>query len=434
MWLAFWAIPVVALTTLVALAGPVGADAAQRIVHPYRSFASRDQYRVGQLTGVVSARAVGYRRHRVSLGALRKHLHSSVIALSPTGRPVRLSTTKAGTRRPLAHPRRHRSLVLITRAQSTPAEDSPSVAGPTRPLAGCWTAFAAKGAWNTPLSATPTYAPNSASSVATMQPDTARLSSDPTQYTMPVYYADATTPSVTVTYTGWFSDVTNGGRTLNTYRHSGNLTRQRVQAPVPAGAAPGSGDDANVIIINRDTGDEWDMNSFTTTATGLQVSNVGHYNVAWTGVPPAASVNNGNPYWNNGAGVPLLGGLVRPCEIAQGHIDHALSFAFPATTPEFVFPAIKSDGKDPIASGMAEGTRLQLDPTIADATIHGWGCNGACFTIAKALQRYGMYVLNGSGRPKVQLEDDSTAHWGTTINANTVSPIPLSDFKALATH
>ena len=61
---------------------------------------------------------------------------------------------------------------------------------------------------------------------------------------------------------------------------------------------------------------------------------------------------------------------------------------------------------------MAEGTRLQLSPAITDATIKDtWRCTGACFTIAKALQRYGMYIADGGGRPKIMPEFEGTAHW-----------------------
>jgi hypothetical protein len=40
-----------------------------------------------------------------------------------------------------------------------------------------------------------------------------------------------------------------------------------------------------------------------------------------------------------------------------------------------------------------------------------------------------MYVIDQSGRPKVMLEYEGTAHWGGAVDAATVSPIPLSAFK-----
>ncbi len=69
---------------------------------------------------------------------------------------------------------------------------------------------------------------------------------------------------------------------------------------------------------------------------GVGASNGYHYNTAWSGVPPRG-------FSSRGAGVPYLAGLVRKCEIEQGHIDHALAFVYPRTTARFVFPATKSD-------------------------------------------------------------------------------------------
>ena len=322
-------------------------------------------------------------------------------------------------------------LALAVVATGCPPPPPPPPPPPSH--SDCVPPYQATSAFNVPIAKPAAYAPNSSALVATMNPDGgAKLTSDPTQYTMPVFYVTSQTPLVTVTYSGWYSEVSNGGSTLNTYRFSGDLTKQKVDVPVPPSAVPGDGNDQNIIILNLDNGDEWNLNTFEQDSKGVTATNVGRYNTAWSGVPPAQSVNNGNPYWNNGAGVPLLGGLVRPCELQQGRIEHALSFAYPDPTPQFIFPATKSDGTTPVGFGMPEGTRLQLDPSISDATIRGWGCTDSCFTIAQALQEFGMYLLNGSGRPKLMVEDESTARWGGLVSSTTPSPIPLDRFKVVA--
>jgi hypothetical protein len=153
-----------------------------------------------------------------------------------------------------------------------------------------------------------------------------------------------------------------------------------------------------------------------------------HYNVRWSGVPPRD--RSGRPFGSRGAGVPYLAGLVRPCEVRRRRIAHALAFAYDYPSADFVYPATKSDGAGP-PDGMAEGTRLQLDPGIGRAEIERWGCRGPCMTIAVALQRYGMYVIDNSGRPKIMLEYEDTARWNGRLDAETVSPIPLSAFNVL---
>jgi hypothetical protein len=71
------------------------------------------------------------------------------------------------------------------------------------------------------------------------------------------------------------------------------------------------------------------------------------------------------------------------------------------------------------------GTRLQLDPTVDARTIEReWKCTGPCLTIARALQRYGMYLIDTSGRSKLIVEYEGTARWQGAITASTPSPIP----------
>jgi len=130
-----------------------------------------------------------------------------------------------------------------------------------------------------------------------------------------------------------------------------------------------------------------------------------------------------------------MAGLVRPWEIAQGQINHALAFAYNSPSSAFVYPASKSDGGNfggVLGTDLPEGSRLQLDPTLSDATIQSWGCNGACLTIAHALQKYGMYTVDHSGSTKIYLEDQSTAHWDASITRSLVSPIPLSKFRVIS--
>ena len=75
---------------------------------------------------------------------------------------------------------------------------------------------------------------------------------------------------------------------------------------------------------------------------------------------------------------------------------------------------------------MAERSRLQLDPDLAQADLAGAGCTGHCFTIAKALQRYGMYLIENLGRRKVMTEGRKARPLGEARStASTVSPIHL---------
>ncbi len=284
----------------------------------------------------------------------------------------------------------------------------------------CPRPYSVKSPWNTPIRAGAAYDPSSRARLGALDSD---LTSDPTQYTYPVYHVSRGTPRQRVTIRGVFSDVFAGGHRMR--------IRQgvRLSIPVPASASGAAGSDAQIVIINRATGDEWGAWQLTRTGGGYSAENGYHYNTRWTGVPPRSQ--GGSPFGSRGAGVPYLAGLVRPCEIRRGRIDHALAFAYDSPSARHVYPATKSDGNGRGLSALPEGTRLQLDPSLSAARIRSWGCRGACAVAARALQRYGMYVIDSSGRAKLIFEYEGTAHWHGRVTARTVSPIPITAFRVL---
>jgi hypothetical protein len=277
----------------------------------------------------------------------------------------------------------------------------------------CARPYAAWSPWNTPLVGAQ-YQADSAAGVKLIQGG--QLSSDPTQYTYPLYYVTRQTPRVQVKLDGWYSNVGRRGRSIS------NREKPTLQLPIPAGAHAAEGSDGQMIVIDRRTGDEWGMWQYDGSSSGGRATNGYHYNIRWSAVPPQRFVSRG-------AGVPYLTGLVRPCEIRRGRITHALAFAFPTPSREHVYPATKSDGSGRRGVDIPEGARLQLDPSISASQIRGWGCRNACFTIARALQRYGMYLIDNSGRPKIMMEYENTAHWRGKVTAKTPNPIPLDAFK-----
>jgi hypothetical protein len=242
------------------------------------------------------------------------------------------------------------------------------------------------------------------------------LTSDPTQYTYPVYYADSSTPLYSVKLSGRYSNVTSE-TTIQV------LSAPRVSVPLSPSAVAAAGSDSQLIILKPSTGDEWGFWKLYKDSSGNWYATNGyHYNTNWSGVPPSG-------FGSRGAGVPYLAGLVRPCEIARGYIDHALAFAYDYPTGSFVWPATKSDGKGTLANDMPEGARLQLDPSLTADQLAAMGISGPALVAAQALQRYGMYLIDASGHEKVMFEYEGTAHWNGLITASTVSKIPLSRFR-----
>jgi hypothetical protein len=223
---------------------------------------------------------------------------------------------------------------------------------------------------------------------------------------------------------GTYSDVARGGRGL--VMRSGATVRLHL----PPSATPSPGSDGQLILLDRRTGDEWGFWQLHRDASGRYSAENGyHYNTRWSGVPPHS--RSGNAFGSRGAGVTYLAGLIRPCEIAQGHIDHALALAYDSPSPHWVFPASKSDGGGNPGVDMPEGARLRLDPSLSRARLTRLGCRGACLIIARAMQVYGMYIIDNSGHAKVMAEDNRTAHWRGRVTRSTVSHIPVSALRLL---
>ena len=131
-----------------------------------------------------------------------------------------------------------------------------------------------------------------------------------------------------------------------------------------------------------------------------------------------------------------MAGVVRPEEIAQGHIDHAIAFATPYTRADYIAcPATHTDGKYADPAAMPEGARIQLDPSInVDAqTWPRWKK-----IIARALQTYGAILVDTSGtlalRGEANLDRgyDAWAKAGVTGSVN-LSALPWDQMRVLET-
>ena len=96
-----------------------------------------------------------------------------------------------------------------------------------------------------------------------------------------------------------------------------------------------------------------------------------------------------------GSGFALLNGVIWPDELKVGRIDHALAFAYDLTRAGGpVSPATDSDGTSRGSDTMPEGARVQLDPTL---DLDSLGLTDYEKTIAKALQEYGMILVDDGG-------------------------------------
>jgi hypothetical protein len=270
--------------------------------------------------------------------------------------------------------------------------------------------------WNLKIGPKPVFDPNSDMYIAQFH---GPFGANPNMYAKPVYEVSQSTPRKSVIVSRWYSNVINNGT---------KLIRQRevtVTIPIPDNAVPAKGRDAHIILWDPKTGDEWGFWQAEPQRDGTWVVRNGyHYNTNWKGVPPVG-------FLSRGAGLPYLAGLIRPWELEQGRIEHAIAFAVNYPSRFHIYPATRSDGKG-LPPDLPVGARLQLDPTLTDKDFQGWGLSREGQVIAKALQEYGMILTDGGGHPKISIEYEGTAHWGRLLDKDIVKNIPYSGFKVLS--
>ncbi len=211
----------------------------------------------------------------------------------------------------------------------------------------------------------------------------------------------------------------------------GRQTRFRV----PPGAVAGGGADRPMVILDPSHPDfgrhtELRLWQASVLSTGLSAAGAGlfHYNSDGAILNPDGSRSLSLPFRGSGtgSGMSILAGLIRPAEVRQGAIEHALRFTYSARdfTDRYRPPASKTDQpngtttRDP-QSAMDMGMRLQLDPSVdcAARTVPGAGPASAQTRLLRmvcvALQRYGMIAVDGTEDRGLlfQMENQETAPW-----------------------
>jgi hypothetical protein len=278
--------------------------------------------------------------------------------------------------------------------------------------------------WNTPIGPSPRYDPHSQQMISNLV-----LSNDgeiltPDTYNYPVYFADANTPRWDVPCTTYLCAVWNGD--------SGSRTDLLTSVPIPVNAQPSPDTDGRMIIIDTTTYAEYDLWRAERGTTGWTTGSGSIYNILWNGTP---ELNN-----SRGSGIPSYAGLLRPWEILQGRIQHALAFGYTEPAQDkCVFPASKTDGDSKLLFAIPEGARIQLDPSLTDKDFDQMGLDRAGKIIAKALQQYGMILVDHSGSYKIYLEDlannpYTTQKWtdpAIRLTNETIANIPYTYFRVL---
>jgi hypothetical protein len=206
------------------------------------------------------------------------------------------------------------------------------------------------------------------------------------QYSAPVYTVGAEQPTSKV-----LLKPTSGGWAEPQLQAAFN------SVPIPANAQPAAGTDEHLVVWQPSTNEMWEFwelrkeNGGWVASYGGAMQNVsqspGYYSESsWSGA---------KAYWGATAtSLPLVGGLLTIKELQEGHINHAIAMAIPEPSPEYVWPAQRSDGFSHNAGAIPEGTIFRLPASVNVAQL-----NLPPFVrmLATAAQEYGVVVRDTSG-------------------------------------
>jgi hypothetical protein len=225
---------------------------------------------------------------------------------------------------------------------------------------------------------------------------------------------------------------------------AGEKTDALYDVPIPEGARPEPSLDAHMIVYDVERGFAWELfGARRSQTTGRWKTRGGiRWDLRGTGVDQF-----GEPGTAVGAGIPMLGTIVRPEEIrlalddGTGFIPHVLSGGYDSPrTKCFIGPLAKTtDGDDGRTWAIPEGAILQLDPSV---DLRMLDLNPAARVIARTLQRYGMVVRDDSGAFTIDVENVSVEDgaepgrsqlWSRLgLNLNSLSAVQGNMFRVIA--
>jgi hypothetical protein len=189
-------------------------------------------------------------------------------------------------------------------------------------------------------------------------------------------------------------------------RHSDKLLQIQLNAiPLPPEFEPSPGTDAEAVVYRPSTGEYWEL--WVATKTGnMTVNSIGYqveeWQCRWGGhfrdlpnhpgyfAPDA----QGYRFGTTASGLPFLGLTMTIADAFAGVLEHPLGLQVVEAKPGHVWPAQRDDGWSGFNTIIQQGMCFRFPTSIDFDAIQ---LHPVARMVAKAVQRYGMYVWDRSG-------------------------------------
>ena len=184
------------------------------------------------------------------------------------------------------------------------------------------------------------------------------------------------------------------------YASESNRGPYPIPRDVPIEGGRHAGGDRHVIVVDRDTCEDYELFAAYPVANGRRwrAGSGAIFNLRSNHLRPTG--------WTSAdaAGLPILAGLARYDEVARGSIDHALRFTAPCTAPAYVYPARHEASTCTGPNLPPMGLRVRLK-----ASVNISGLPRQARIVAQALKVYGM-ILADNGSPWY-ISGAPNGHW-----------------------
>jgi hypothetical protein len=265
--------------------------------------------------------------------------------------------------------------------------------------------FAATSFWNAPLPTSTPLDPRSSTYIQELQQQMSTyyggVGISTTKFSAPIYIVGPGQPTVPFHF---YNCRHQGEKTQTTFES------QMSAVPVPPNASIPTDSDAEIVVWQPSTNQEWETWKTRKTANG-------GWEACWGGHLSGPSYSEGifaHPFGATATGLPLLGGEITMAELKAGHINHTIGLAIhDARRGVFSWPANRTDGQIADPNAIPEGQRFRLDPSVDVAALH---LNRTAEIIALAAQRYGIVVWDRAGAVVFRAENPMTQSVATQAN------------------